>query len=302
MVYQVYMQSVKYVRSLPRVSFYTLLTIIGSSYLLIVGAAMLIITRSDSEHWYRLYADKLSVSIFTLCGFLLFWFCDKMLSRKSWNMLFESEQVRLHPTTKESSKDDAFLQRPWNCHSSILLSSSGLGMVLDVVNSNCSCVAPYVGLCFGTLLFTLGFLSYGWWGSNLEPFWHADNRFMEYVVAALATLFLVSSESISDNNGVFLIIITILVREWQTKDSLVPGAMEQMFFLALACAFILMYNKPCSFNLFFSGISLTIVGLICKSADWMKGWEKGTAVFHLLTAASFYVFWIWTQSVSNILH
>ena len=57
-----------------------------------------------------------------------------------------------------------------------------------------------------------------------------------------------------------------------------------------------------SFNLFFSGISLTIVGLICKSADWMKGWEKGTAVFHLLTAASFYVFWIWTQSVSNILH
>tara|TARA_Y100000385_G_C13030832_1_gene610662 strand:+ start:253 stop:519 length:267 start_codon:yes stop_codon:yes gene_type:complete len=84
-----------------------------------------------------------------------------------------------------------------------------------------------------------------------------------------------------------------------TKDSLTPGAMEAMFFFALICAFILLCSTPCSLSLFCIGFGLTLAGLLCKSADWMKGWTKGTAAFHLLTAISFFLLWIWTQSVSE---
>ena len=120
------MQSLECVRPKPNVSFYTLVTIIISTYVLTLGAAMLLNTKSNSEHILHMQFKQPLVLLFSITGVLLFWLADNTLTNSAWNLVTSSPRIHLQPTTTEVISNDSFLRRPWNCHSSIFLSAVGL--------------------------------------------------------------------------------------------------------------------------------------------------------------------------------
>ena len=288
-----------YVRPKPNIDFSFLVVIFTITYILIVYTSMVFYKKSGTKFMYTCTLDinELIVLIFIAVVLTLFRIADSNFNKDTWNYLTKSSSMSLQPTTTEPIKENSFLRRPWNCHSSVFLSAAGLYIILFVISNNYKCVAPYCSFYFGVILFILGLLSYGWWGSNREILWHMDNRFMEYTSIALAVVFLVSCQCISDKFGIIIISIFIIMREYITNKQLVPGAMETAFFFVLICAFILIYLSPCYINRFYLGLALVLVGLLCKSADWMKGYSKGTAFFHFFAALSFYVLWSWSQTV-----
>jgi hypothetical protein len=290
-----------YVRPKPNISFSSLVMIFTITYIFIICITMAFHKKSDTKFIYTntLNINELLVLIFIVIVLTLFRIADSNLNKDTWKYITKSSSISLQPTTTEPINENSFLRRPWNCHSSVFLSAAGLYIILFVISNKYICVAPYCSLYYGVILFILGLLSYGWWGSNRELLWHMDNRFMEYTAIALAVIFLVSCQCISDNLGLVIISIFIIVRECITNKKLVPGAMEKAFFIVLICAFIMIYFSPCNINRFYLGLALVLVGLLCKSADWMKGYSKGTAFFHFFAALSFYVLWSWSQTVKR---
>jgi len=289
--------SENYVRKKPNIKFSFLVIIFVVVYVFITRMAIIFNINSQTKFVYTGSIDRneLIVLIFIISVLILFSILDSNFNKDTWKYITNSSSISLQPTTSEPIKD-SFLRRPWNCHSSVFLSAAGLYIILFVISNNYTCIAPYSSFYFGVILFILGLLSYGWWGSNQELLWHMDNRFMEYTAIALAIVFLVASQCISDNLGVIIITIFIIIREYTTKENLVPGAMEKAFFFVLLCAFIMIYFTSNCINRFCLGFSLVLIGLLCKSADWMEGYAQGTALFHFFAALSFYILWSWAQT------
>ena len=196
--------SENYVRKKPNIKFSFLVIIFVVVYVFITRMAIIFNINSQTKFVYTGSIDRneLIVLIFIISVLILFSILDSNFNKDTWKYITNSSSISLQPTTSEPIKD-SFLRRPWNCHSSVFLSAAGLYIILFVISNNYTCIAPYSSFYFGVILFILGLLSYGWWGSNQELLWHMDNRFMEYTAIALAIVFLVASQCISDNLGCY---------------------------------------------------------------------------------------------------
>ena len=267
-------------------------TIFSSSIIFLLNTILYFLDNENKYIDYNLYdhekfLESMNISLFLM---ILFYIFDLFLDNSFWDYVGTRA---ISVDESEIPRNYRLIVRPMNSHSSIYLFHVGLYSWLLFNETN-----NYFYACqlFSVSLMFMGLISYLWWASNLNNIHMIDNLCMELIVNSISTLvwttIFPSFELYFIYSSILYFILHLFCFE---KARLV----ELSIIFLIGCILSTYFYGHGKLLYFFTGISLTLGGLVPKIADRVCRFQLGTTFFHYMEAYGFLIFYGWIQTIST---